>query len=104
MGTGLNLDLRHDFVLDHLGDDAHESITRRLGAGLIRTLFAGDFYGKPGQFNAVKVTATSGTDGGLDSARVGPSAHGVRAHPQQFGGLSDTVLPHPPRLPRSAPV
>src|SRR5665213_3759805 len=98
MGTGLDLDLRHDRVLHNLGDDTDEAIARRLRPRLARLLFARHLEGKPRERGTVECSAVVGPHGAFDAARHRPSAQRVHTDAQQLGSLYNAVARHDKKL------
>src|SRR5215211_4872086 len=84
VGAGLELDLGHDLVLDHAGDDALEAVAGRLGDHLVMLGQVPQAGHEPGQGGPVD----------HPPAGVGPAPHRVDADPQQLGHLADPVAWH----------
>ena len=63
----------------------------------VAALLAGELDGQPGQVRPIDVAPAPRPRRRLHPSRVGPSTHGVRAHPQQLRRLADAVLGHATR-------
>src|SRR5829696_8375734 len=98
VGAGLELDLGHDLVFDHAGDDALEPVAGRLGDHLVvlgQVPQAGHELGQGGPVDHPLAALGAGRP---QPAGVGPAAHGVDADPQQLGHLADSVARHLPGI------
>ena len=101
MGSGLDLNLSGYFVLHHPGDNPEEAVAGRLPSGMGRSVVAGDLDCELSQIRTLDMTAATHSNRRLDPPGVHPSPHGVRAHPQQLGCLTDAVLHHTQRVTRN---
>src|SRR5215207_9036547 len=98
VGTGLELDLGHDLVLDDVGDDALEPVAGRLGDHLVVLGQVPQPGHEPGQGGPVDQPLAALGPGRAQPAGVGPAAHGVDADPEQLGGLAHSIGWHLPAI------